>query len=796
MIDTTHTPMIQQYLRIKAEHPEALLFYRMGDFYELFFDDARKVASLLDLTLTSRGQSNGIPIPMAGIPYHAAEPYLAKLLRANERVAICEQVGEPNTQKGPMERRVIRILSPGTVTDEDLLTSDQDVLVLALCGNEQGFGLASLDLCRGRFAVLELKTPEDLLAELERLNPSEILIEECFNKALLPAAFKPQRRPSWEFEPTTAARRLSQHFKVQNLQGFGCAHLTLGLGAAGCLLNYGLETQKSALPHIQGLQLENRDEGLQLDASTRRNLELTRNLQGGDAHTLLFILNHTKTPMGSRLLSRWLQNPLRARPILTQRLDAIARLKQDCSYRDLQNLLQSIGDLERILARVALLSARPRDLSRLAQSLKIIPQLQDLLAHYDHPFITQLLIHLHARPDLCQLLEQALVPEPAALIRDGGVIAPGFDEELDTLRALSNNAQGFLLELEEQEKKTTGLSTLKVGFNRVHGFYIEISRGQSLLAPKHYQRRQTLKNCERYITPELKEFEDKVLSSKERALALEKQLYETLLQDLLIELPLLQETAETLSTLDVLCCLAERAETLNWTRPILGDTAELQIKAGRHPVVEHLQKIPFVANDLSLTDEHRMWIITGPNMGGKSTYMRQAALIVLLAHMGSFVPADSALIGNFDRIFSRIGAFDDLAGGRSTFMVEMTETANILHNATPQSLVLIDEIGRGTSTYDGLALAWAVGYYLANQLQARTLFATHYFELTTLVDELPFMGNLHFEAVEHQEQLIFLHSVKEGPASKSYGLQVAQLAGVPTAVITQAKKKLQSLESV
>ena len=789
--------MMQQYLRIKAEHPDLLLFYRMGDFYELFFDDARKVARLLDITLTTRGESAGQPIPMAGVPCHSVEPYLAKLIRLGESVAICEQIGDPATSKGPVERRVTRIVTPGTVTDELLLEERRDNLLCAVAQQDDRFGIASLDLSSGRFQVLEVDGEEALLAEMERLQPAELLLSEHSLDSIPAIGQRPgvQRLPAWQFDLDTARRLLNRQFGTHDLDGFGCQHMHLAIGAAGALLDYVRQTQKTALPHIRGLRVEQREDSVILDAATRRNLELETNLSGGREHTLAAVLDHTATAMGGRLLRRWINRPIRDRGTLQRRYHAIATLLEQRAEEELHPLLRTVGDVERILARVALKSARPRDLAVLRDTLAIVPELRRQLSRLDSPRLAGLRQQIDPHHEIQQTLARAIIDEPPVLIRDGGVIAPGYDSELDELRELRENSDRFLLELENRERERTGIATLKVGYNRVHGYYIEIGRAQSEQAPADYVRRQTLKNAERFITPELKRFEDQVLSAKERALAREKALYDALLEGLQDALPALQNTAEALAELDVLVNLAERARTLDLCQPRLQEQPGLHIEAGRHLVVEQVLDTPFIANDLHLDDNRRMLVITGPNMGGKSTYMRQTALIVLLAHMGSFVPARSARIGPIDRIFTRIGAADDLAGGRSTFMVEMTETANILHNASEHSLVLMDEIGRGTSTFDGLALAWACADHLAREVRAFCLFATHYFELTTLPEEHPAIANVHLSATEHGHKIVFMHSVEEGPASQSYGLQVAALAGVPESVLNRARQRLRELES-
>ena len=791
-----HTPGMQQYLRIKAQYPDKLVFYRMGDFYELFFEDAQKAARLLDITLTKRGQSAGEPIPMAGMPYHSVEGYLAKLIKLGESVAICEQIGDPATSKGLVERQVTRVITPGTATDEALLEERRDNLLVALHAEQTLFGLAILDMTSGRLSILQVDHLEALLSELARLNPVEILVNENFKQpSWLQNRAGVRRRSPWEFDLTTAQRLLTQQLQTHDLAGFGCEGLSVAIAAAGCLLHYAKDMQRSALPHIHTLHVERREDSVILDAATRRNLELTLNLSGGREHTLFAVLDRTHTPMGSRLLQRWLNRPIRQRTVLLARQQAISSLIENSYYQALAMLLRGIGDLERIVARIALKSARPRDLMQLRNALALLPDIQAQLAPLSASLIDQLRAQINTFPALLNLLQRAVVENPPVVIREGGVIAQGYHAELDELRNLSENAGQFLIDLEIRERQRTGINTLKVGFNRVHGYYIEISRGQAAQAPADYIRRQTLTNAERFITPELKIYEDKALSARSRALALEKALYENLLDQLLIELIKLQETAAGLSELDVLAALAECADELNFVRPQLTDIAGVHIEGGRHPVIEQVLESPFVPNDTELTVNRRMLIITGPNMGGKSTYMRQTALITLLALIGSFVPAKNAMIGPIDRIFTRIGAADDLASGRSTFMVEMTETANILHNATEHSLVLMDEIGRGTSTFDGLALAFACAEYLAQHLKCHTLFATHYFELTQLADAMSGVANIHLDAVEHGDSIIFLYAVNDGPANQSYGLQVAQLAGVPRSVIKRAKEKLMELEN-
>ena len=789
------TPMMAQYLAIKAKHPEDLLFYRMGDFYELFFEDAKRAAGLLDITLTARGKSAGKPIPMCGVPFHAAESYLARLVKAGVSVAICEQIGDPATSKGPVERQVVRVLTPGTVSDEALLEASRDNLLIALSQRQQRFGLASLELSAGRFRVLEVDGEEALYSELERLHPAELLYQESIALPQVTSHRGAHSRPLWEFDQDSAGKALNAQFQTHDLQGFGCAEMDLAVAAAGCLLQYVQDTQRSSLPHIRGLSVERRKDSVILDAATRRNLEIDSNLSGGSDNTLYSVMNSCVTAMGRRTLRRWLQQPLTDTERLQERHQAVDKLCGDYRFESIRACLKPIGDTERILTRVALGSARPRDFSLLRQSLRALPALRKALHQCRTPLLSRLLEQCGEHPDAVDLLQRAIIEEPPAVLRDGGVIAGGYDEKLDELRQISSNAGGYLLEIEQQERRKTGINTLKVGYNRVHGYYIEISKGQSHQAPPEYIRRQTLKNAERYITPVLKEFEDQALSSKSRALSREKYLYEQLLALLNEQLPELQTTSQVLCELDVLTCLAERAENLRLCRPRFSREPCLDIQAGRHLVVEQVLEEPFIANDCLLNDQRRILLITGPNMGGKSTYMRQIAVIALLAHIGSFVPADAVRLSPLDRIFTRIGSSDDLAGGRSTFMVEMTETANILHNATPASLVLLDEVGRGTSTFDGLSLAWAAAVTLAQQVKAFTLFATHYFELTTLPDQCPTMANVHLDATEYRDHVVFLHNIQDGPANRSFGLQVAKLAGIPGHVLAAARNKLQELES-
>jgi DNA mismatch repair protein MutS len=791
-----HTPMMQQYLRIKGQHPDVLLFYRMGDFYELFFDDARRAAALLDITLTARGSSAGAPIPMAGVPFHSVEGYLAKLVRKGESVAICEQLGDPAKSKGPVERQVVRIITPGTITDEALLEERQETLLAAVARDGERFGLAWLDLAAGRFTVSQSEGHLALAAEIERLKPAELLVSEgSANEDVRRNGTAVKTRPPWYFELASASRLLTDQMGTLDLKGFGADELPLAICAAGALLQYVRDTQKAAVPHIRSLHVEERTDALIIDAATRRNLELDVSLSGKEDATVFALIDKCVTAMGSRELRRWLNRPLTDQSVLRSRYQALAALSDRRRFEEVRQHLHGIGDIERILSRVALRSARPRDLTQLRTSLGMLPGLRSTLQAIDSPLLQQLRDKISEHGDVVELLAAAIATEPSTFVRDGGVVAEGYDADLDELRRISTHTDEFLLELERRERERTGIQGLKLGFNRVQGFFIEITRKDAERVPKDYIRRQTVKSAERFITTELKGFEDKVLSARDRALAREKEIYEQILTQLTDRLGPMQSTAGALSMLDAIGALTERACSLEWTQPQLVSEPRLTIEAGRHPVVERFSDAPFVPNDLRLDASRNMLIITGPNMGGKSTYMRQAALIALLAHIGSYVPADRVTLGPLDRIFTRIGAADDLAGGRSTFMVEMTEAANILHNATARSLILMDEIGRGTSTFDGLSLAWAIARHIATRLKSFTLFATHYFELTTLATEVEGCMNVHLDATEHGDGIVFLHAVKEGPASRSYGLQVAQLAGVPREVIGQARQYLEALEA-
>ncbi|WP_087722919.1 DNA mismatch repair protein MutS [Pandoraea sp. PE-S2T-3] len=801
------TPMMQQYSRIKADHPNMLVFYRMGDFYELFHDDAAKAARLLDLTLTARGQSGGQPIRMAGVPHHAVEQYLGKLVKLGESVAICEQIGDPATSKGPVERKVVRIVTPGTLTDAALLSDKLDQYLLAVQlppaapssarrSGERLAGLAWLSLASGELRLMEVAA-DKLARELERIRPAETLVPDSALEALEGLSLGTTTRvPDWHFDTAAGTQRLRDQLGVASLTAFGCDGLNPALGAAGALLQYAAATQGQSLRHVQNLNVEREAAYIGLDAATRRNLELTETLRGTESPTLLSLLDTCGTTMGSRLMRHWLHHPMRDQQVPQARHQAIATLLEGPgAWRALGGELRHVADVERITARLALLTARPRDLSSLRDALRRLPELHVTLRAVEahSPLLAMLHEDLAIPEASLALLTAAIAEEPAVMLRDGGVMARGYDADLDELRDISENCGQFLVDLEARERARTGINNLRVEFNKVHGFYIEVTRGQTDKVPDDYRRRQTLKNAERYITPELKTFEDKALSAQERSLAREKVLYEALLQELLPHIGEFKRIAQALAQLDVLAALAERAETLGWVKPDLIAERVVDIRQGRHPVVEQ-QVERFIANDCSLGDPRRLLLITGPNMGGKSTFMRQTALIALLAYVGCYVPAESVRLGPLDAIFTRIGASDDLAGGRSTFMVEMTESAAILHTATDQSLVLMDEIGRGTSTFDGLALAWAIARHLLGHNRSYTLFATHYFELTQLPDEFPQCANVHLSAVEHGEGIVFLHAVQDGPASQSYGLQVAQLAGVPMPVIRAARKHLALLE--
>ena len=786
---SAHTPMMQQYLRLKAQHPDILLFYRMGDFYELFYDDAEKGSRLLDLTLTARGASAGQPVRMAGVPSHSVEQYLAKLVKLGESVAICEQVGDVATAKGPVERQVTRIVTPGTLTDSELLDEKSENILLSLSAEKACIGLAWLCLASGELRVAEI-APEALESELRRIAPSEILAADGEYPG-----YALTKLPPWTFDYESAKNRLLEQLGAASLEGYGIEDLRPAIAACGALLDYARKTQGQALAHVTAVTAERAGQYLRMDAATRRNLEITETLRGDPAPTLFSLLDECATGMGSRLLRHWLHHPLRDRDVLTARHGAIEAL--DSAAAAMHAVLRRFADVERIGARIALRNARPRDLSGLRASLALLPDLVAALPGERAELLAALAAHL-AVPTAClDLLSRAIAEDPSAMVRDGGVFAEGWSAELDELRALQSNAGGFLVELEARERARTGIANLRVAYNHVHGYFIEVTNSQAAKVPEDYRRRQTLKNAERYITPELKVFEDKALSARDRALALEKTLYDSLLQDLQQHLPALQKVAKALAQSDVLACLSAIAASRGWCRPQFAVETLLEVEAGRHPVVEariEAENGRFIPNDVGLSPARQLLLITGPNMGGKSTYMRQVALIALLAHAGSFVPAKSARLGPIDQIFTRIGASDDLAGGRSTFMVEMTESANILHNATAHSLVLMDEVGRGTSTFDGLALAWAIARHLVEKNRPLTLFATHYFEMTRLALEHRSVANVHMDAIEHKDTVVFLHAVEEGPASRSYGLQVAALAGVPKPVIRQARKYLELLE--
>ena len=780
------TLMMQQYLRLKAQYPDMLLFYRMGDFYETFYDDAERASRLLDITLTTRGASAGAPIKMAGVPYHAVDQYLAKLVRIGESVAICEQIGDPATSKGPVDRQVTRIVTPGTLTDSELLEEKADNILLALSRTKGAVGLAWLNLASGELRVTEI-APHLLENELRRIAPAEILAAE--DTAL--TGFAVTKLPEWHFDFDAGRKILLKQLGAASLAGYGCEDLEPAIGAAGALLEYAKKTQGQALAHVAAVIPERASEYVRMDAATRRNLELTETLRGEPTPTLFSLLDECASGMGSRLLRHWLHHPLRDHAAVGARHEAVAALAD--AHAGIEKLLRRFADVERITGRIALRNARPRDLSSLRDSLALLPELSSAVPR-DATLLAKLLDDLRVPAECLSLLKRAVLDEPAAMVRDGGVIADGYNRELDELRALQTRSGEFLAELEARERSRTGIPSLRVAYNSVHGFYIEITNAHAQKVPTDYRRRQTLKNAERYITPELKEFEDKALSARDRALALEKSLYDELLGLLAAHLPALQRIARALAQLDVLACFASLSSKRNYCRPEFVEDIVIEIDAGRHPVVEAQESTPFIANGARLSPARQLLLITGPNMGGKSTYMRQVALIVLMAHVGSFVPAKSARLGPIDQIFTRVGAADDLAGGRSTFMVEMTESANILHNATGKSLVLMDEVGRGTSTFDGLALAWAIARQLLERNKSLTLFATHYFEMTRIALDYKEAANIHLDAVEHKDTIVFLHAVEEGPASQSYGLQVAQLAGVPKNVIRNARRYLQMLE--
>ncbi len=791
MSENTHTPMMQQYLGIKASHPDTLLFYRMGDFYELFYDDAKQAAEMLDITLTARGKSGGNAIPMAGIPYHAVDNYLIKLVRKGVSVAICEQTGEV-TGKGPVTREVVRVITPGTLVEEALLGANDVSILVAIAEHQGQFGLAALDVASGEFIVQQLTTLASLQAEVARLAPAELLLSESSSLAHEFASLAVRRRSPWLFDTASSQALLQEHFGTRHLHAFGCDDMPLALAAAAVALGYARETHVSSLKQIDSLRVEHMADTIILDPGTRRHLELTESASNKPEHTLFAVINKTCNPMGTRRLRSWLQRPTRMREVLNTRQSCVQSLFDLQPYLLLQPLLKKVHDIQRILTRVHLSSVQPRELDRLRFSLSMLPEIRSTLMDIKAVSLDTLGARLHIQPTAHNLLQQAIKENPPVVTRDGGFIADGYDNELDELSQLSTNASEFLQAMEIRERRETGIAALKVGYNKVHGFYIETGRQQTV--PGHYIRRQTLKNAERYITPELKEHEEKVLGAREKALAREKHLFAALLELLRPELNSMRDVAGALADLDALCSMAACAAELDWCRPELVDTPGMLVESGRHPVIESISDQPFVANPLLLDKKRRMLLITGPNMGGKSTFMRQNALIVLLAYTGSFVPASSAQIGPVDRIFTRIGASDDLASGQSTFMVEMTEAANILRNSTEQSLVLMNEVGRGTSTYDGLALAWACAEHLCTTNRALCLFATHYFELTAMADEHPTIANVHLDAREHNGRIVFMHQIKTGAASRSYGLQVAELAGLPRIALQCAKDRLLELE--
>lgn len=792
-----HTPMMQQYLSIKADYPDTLVLYRMGDFYEVFFGDAELASKLLGITLTQRGKTNGNPIPMAGVPYHSIDQYLAKLVKLGRSVAIAEQIGDPATSKGPVERKVVRVVTPGTLIEDSLLEERKDNTLAAVYEFNGQYAIATLELSLGHFSSQQLDSLDQVHSELQRLQPAELLISdlETTEQSLKLNDFTTQSVPSWYFDFEVANDLLCQQFNTKNLTAFGCQDFPLAVSAAGALLQYAKDMQYQTMPHINDFKISQKSDFLIIDAASRQNLEIEHNLSGGNEFTLVSLMDQCANPMGARLLRRWLHGPITDRTAIAHRQLAVGELVETVNQSEIHSLLRRCGDIERILTRIALNTARPRDLVRLRLALQCLPAIKQQISSAQSDTIQIINQQLGPFSAAQELLEKAILDEPAAVMREGGVIRQGFDAEFDELQALSKNSSEFLVELELREREQTKINTLKVKYNRVHGFYIEVSKAQSAEVPEHYIRRQTLKNAERYITDELKEYEDKVLSAREQSLAREKALYQSVLDQLQPDLTAMQVMAQSLAQLDVLSNFAERAIALNFVCPTISDQAGIEIIEGRHPVVEAHQSKPFIGNDLILNQQTRMHVITGPNMGGKSTYMRQNALITLLAYTGSYVPASKATIGPIDRIFTRIGAADDLAGGRSTFMVEMTEMANILRNASENSLVLVDEIGRGTSTYDGLSLAWACAIDLAKRIHAYSLFATHYFEITELADQLDTVENVHLDAVEHGQDIVFMYHVKSGPANQSYGIQVARLAGLPNDVLSAARNKLNTLES-
>lgn len=788
--------MMQQYLGIKADYPDTLVLYRMGDFYEVFYGDAELASQLLGITLTQRGKSGGEPIPMAGVPFHSLDQYLAKLVKLGRSVAIAEQIGDPATSKGPVERKVVRVVTPGTLVEDSLLEERRDNILASVYQRGDKYAIATLELSLGLFKAQQLDSLEQVQSELQRLQPAELLMAEQTPAIAEAELTLPARSiPNWYFDFDVANELLCRQFNTKNLVAYGCQDFPLAVSAAGALLQYTKDMQYDTMPHINDFGISQKSDYLIIDAASRINLEIETNLSGGREFTLVALMDKCANPMGARLLRRWLHGPITDQQTIAHRQLAVTEFIEHLDHPKVHDLLRNCGDIERILTRIALNSARPRDLVRLRSALHCLPSIEHLLKNTQTELVGILSHQLGSFENALALLDNAVLDEPAAVIRDGGVIRPEFDPEFQELYTLSKNSGEFLVQLEQREREQTGISTLKVKYNRVHGFYIEISKAQALSAPEHYIRRQTLKNAERYITEELKEYEDKVLSAREKALAREKFLYQSVLDQLQPDLSAMQAMAQSLATLDVLCNFAERAVALNFCCPKLVTEPGIEIIAGRHPVVEANQSSPFIANDLVLNNTTTMRVITGPNMGGKSTYMRQNALITLLAYTGSYVPADAVTLGPIDRIFTRIGAADDLAGGRSTFMVEMTEMANILRNATPSSLVLVDEIGRGTSTYDGLSLAWACALDLAKRLNAFSLFATHYFEITELAEQLDNVLNVHLDAVEHGQDIVFMYHVKTGPANQSYGIQVARLAGLPEGVLNTAENKLKELES-
>ena len=798
------TPMMQRYLEVKAEHPDSILLFRMGDFYELFYKDAEIAARVLNLTLTSRDKSSANPVPMAGFPYHALDGYLHKLIKAGYRASVCEQVEDPKEAKGLVRREVTRVVTPGTLTDEALLDPRQSNFLATLFPSKETVGLAWLELSTGRFVSADLQ-PEHLDDELARLQPSECLVPEGALPAWLQETLEFAdgmllgERPPWCFAADNCKQVLLKHFGTATLDGFDVDAASPGVIAAGALLEYVQDTQKSSLDHITRLEPYRRGTNLIIDEATRRSLELTQTLRDGRREgSLLAVIDETVSPMGARLLSDWLSNPLTVPEHINRRLDAVDELVPAAMLcRDLRDCLKQIYDLQRLTARIATGRASPRDLGFLARTLELLPKFKAKLAGRESGLLRDLETNLDLCADIRSDIESTLIDEPPLSFVEGGLIRAGCHGKLDELRDLARGGKEWIARYQAEEAERTGITNLKVGFNRVFGYYLEVTAAHADKVPEEYIRKQTLKNQERYITPQLKEHEDKVLKAEHQANLLEQELFSALRESIRAHVARLQETAEILAQVDVLTALAVLAISNDYCRPQLTDEPVLDVYDGRHPVLDRLQPTgQFVPNDVLLgTDGALVQLITGPNMAGKSTYIRQAALLTIMAQMGSFVPAREATIGIADRIFARVGASDELGRGQSTFMVEMTETARILNAASERSLVILDEIGRGTSTYDGISLAWAITEFLHDIIGCRTLFATHYHELTELSKTLSNAGNWNVSVLEDADEIVFLHKIVEGTADKSYGIHVARLAGVPIDVINRAGAILETLEA-